>query len=89
MVYNVSWLGTVIMIAVGILLGVVSSLFVSGRQPVTIWAGLICGVFTVGAVASIITGFSWMFNDAVRGMWQEITIAALFTGITFASRSNG
>ncbi len=89
MIYNVSWLGTILMVAVGLVLGAVSALFVSGRLPVTIWAGLIGGVFTFAAIASVVTGFSWMFSDDVRGLWQEITIAALVTGVTYSIRSNG
>jgi hypothetical protein len=89
MTYHVSWLGTVLMVVLGIVLGNVSGLFISGRWPVTIWAGLVGAVFAVAAAASVVTGYSWMFNDAIRGLWQQITIAALITGLTFSPRSNG
>ena len=89
MTYDVSWLGTIAMMAIGIVLGVVSGLFVQHRRPVTVWSFIVAGVFGLGAAASVITGFSWMFSNEARALMQEITIAAGFTGLTFALRSAG
>ncbi len=89
MTYEMSWLVTLAMVAVGITLGVVSSLFIQTKVPVLVWSVLVSGVFIIAAMAAVIAGYSWMFNDETRALVQEIALAAGITGVTFGSRSAG
>jgi hypothetical protein len=89
MEYSVSWLGTLAVMVIGIVLGVVSSLFIQARRPVLVWSFTVAGIFAVAAMISVVVGYSWMFTNETRALFQEIAIAAAVTGLTFASRSAG
>ncbi len=84
-----SWLVAVAMVGLGVLLGIISGIFIQGPRPVKIWALVVSVVFFVAAVTSVVTHYSWMFSSDVRHLADSITLASGITGLVFSMRSSG
>jgi hypothetical protein len=89
MAYDMSWLGTLAAVTVGILLGVISRLFIFSRRPVLIWSALVSIVFVISAMAAVVADNSWLFSQAERAALQEFALAAAIAGLTFSTRPIG
>ena len=83
-----SWLVAIAMLVLGVLLGIISSIFIQDQRPVKIWAIFVSVVFFVAAVASVLTHYSWMFSADARTYADSVTLAAGVTGLVFSMRSS-
>ena len=86
--YRLSWLATLIVVAVAVLVGVASA--VALRGPVrNLWALLVALVFTAAACTAVVFDYSWMFGEASRELAQSVALGAGVTGIVYAMRAPG
>ncbi len=87
MTYHLSWLGTLIVCAVAIGIGIVSSRLLKGRMLMTLWAVVVSVVFVAASGASVIAEYSWMATDRWRLVAQAVAICAALAGTTYALRA--
>ncbi len=87
MIYELSWLGTLIVVAVALVIGIGSALLFPDGPIRTIWALMVSLVFIVSGIASVIFGYSWMFSDDARVIAQAVAIGAALTGTFFSMRA--
>jgi hypothetical protein len=87
MMWELSWLGTLIVFGVALVLGIGSSLVFRHGPIRTIWALVVTLVFIVSGMAAVIFGYSWMFTDETRLLAQAVAVGAALTGIIYAMRA--
>lgn len=87
MVYELSWLTTLIVFVIALAIGIISAIVIRDGVVRTLWALLVALVFIFAGVASVISGYSWMYSQATQMMVQAIAVGAALTGIIYTMRA--
>lgn len=87
MAYELSWLATLIVVIVSVVLGSAAALALPRGPLRFVWALLVALVFIVAGSAAIILGYSWMFADRSREIAQIVAIGAGLTGLVYTARA--
>ncbi len=87
--YRLTWLATLIVVVVGVVIGAASALAVPGGPLRNVWAAIVTLVFIVSGFTAVIFDYSWMFNDAWRAAAQAVAVGAAVVGFVYAARARG
>ena len=85
--YRLSWLSTLIVFAIALLIGALSALVIRDGTLRTFWAVIVSLIFTVAAIAAVFFEYSWAFTDATRQLAQGIAVCAALAGIVYSIRA--
>jgi uncharacterized membrane protein len=85
--YRLSWLSTLIVVAIALVIGVLSALVIRDGILRNLWAVIMSLAFTAAAIAAVFFEYSWAFTDAARLLAQEIAVGTALTGIVYSLRA--
>jgi hypothetical protein len=85
--YRLSWLSTLIVFAIALLIGVLSALVIREGFLRNLWAAIVALAFTAAAIAAVFFEYSWAFTEAARQLAQGIAVCAALTGIVYSLRA--
>jgi uncharacterized membrane protein YjjP (DUF1212 family) len=86
MVYHLTWLMTLIVCVVALIIGIVSSFLFRHGAIRTIWAVLVSLIFVVAACASVVLDYSWMATGDQRLIAQAVALCVGLSGLVYAVR---
>ena len=87
MEYHLTWLATIIVLLIAIVVGAVTAMAFRNFAGRNLWALLVALVFVGAACTSVIFDYSWLYTDAERIVPEALALGALVTGLTYAARA--
>lgn len=87
MEYQLSWLASLIVLVVALVIGSAAAILVRGNVARPLFAIVVSLVFVVAAMTAVVFGYSWMFTNMSRMGAQALALGALLTGVVYAMRA--